>query len=254
MTNHPTSALVPPWRGLVDAHAHPTSYPDPHAYLRQQWHMGLEAVFAAGTSPQDWPHIDALCQVYPMRVWGCLGIHPYWAALAPRAQAQEALDRLASRLAQKSPGICAIGECGLDARYPNLPQQQWVFRAQIDMAMQRKLPLVVHCVKTWHDMQSYLKQHSGYAIFHAFNAGPQIQQWILDQGHFISLGRSLLRTSAPLINPALASRCLIESDNDAGHDEPPMNRLFDLSPLTSTGQLAQNIAKAYKIHMPGAFS
>jgi len=238
----------------VDAHAHPTRYPDPHAYLRQQWNMGLEAVFAAGTSPQDWPHIHALCQNYPMRVWGCLGIHPYWAALASRAQNQDALDRLASHLAQTPPGICAIGECGLDAGYPNLPQQQWVFRAQIDMARQYKLPLVVHCVKTWHDMQSYLKQHSGHAIFHAFNAGPQIQQWILDQGHFISLGRSLLRTPAPRITPALASRCLIESDNDARHSEAPMDRLFDLSPLSSIDQLAQNIAKAYNIHMAGAFS
>ncbi len=73
-------------------------------------------------------------------VWCTAGLHPHEADRFG-AETVETLRRLAA-----SPEVVAIGEAGLDFHYDNAPreQQRICFEAQLALAAELDLPIVVH--------------------------------------------------------------------------------------------------------------
>jgi len=68
-------------------------------------------------------------------VWATVGLHPH--------EASHGVDTVVDLL--DSPGVAAVGEAGLDFHYDHSPRdiQAEVFRAQIEWANERSLPLVI---------------------------------------------------------------------------------------------------------------
>ena len=69
-----------------------------------------------------------------------VGVHPHAAGTMTEEDLKE-IHRLAGL-----PGVCAIGEIGLDYHYDNAPreaQQAW-FRRQIALALELEMPIVIH--------------------------------------------------------------------------------------------------------------
>ena len=80
-------------------------------------------------------------------IYTTVGIHPHEAKEVTQAH----LDELA-RLA-KHPKVIAWGEIGLDYFYDHSPRdvQERVFRDQMALAVQAKLPIIIHCRDAWPD-------------------------------------------------------------------------------------------------------
>lgn len=106
-------------------------------------------------------------------VWCALGVHPHDAASwQPGDEA-----RLRSLLAH--PKAVAVGECGLDFYYDHAPRdvQERVFRAQIEIALELDLPVVVHNRESNEAMLAVLGDpaYRGLAAdLHSFAGGPEM--------------------------------------------------------------------------------
>src|SRR4029077_16234273 len=82
-------------------------------------------------------------------VWATVGLHPH--------DAKEGVDTIVALLGE--PGVVAVGECGLDYHYDNSPRevQRAAFAAQIALANERDLALVIHTREAWDDTFEILR-------------------------------------------------------------------------------------------------
>ena len=136
---------------LIDSHAHIDDSQfdgDREAMLGRARAAGVTTLLAIGTGPGPekldaaWPFAEAHEWIYTT-----VGIHPHEA----REVTQAHLDELA-RLAEHRK-VIAWGEIGLDYFYDHSPRdvQERVFREQMALAAQAKLPIVIHCRDAWAD-------------------------------------------------------------------------------------------------------
>jgi TatD DNase family protein len=155
-----------------------------------------------------------------------LGIHPLWASSTQPhhlQQLQEAVDR-----ALPDPFFLGIGEIGLDF-FVTEPtsfiarQQHLVFEAQLDLAAQYHLPVIIHSRKA-HDV--ILKALRYYAItsgiIHAFNGSKQQAYHFLKQGFKLGFGGAMTYDRAlqirRLVQTLPISALVLETD---APDMPP---------------------------------
>lgn len=122
----------------------------------------------------------------------------------------------------KQPKVVAIGECGLELKnLSDLASQQEIFEAQIDLAKELNLPLIVHCRNAHKEVIEILSKAGGVkAVIHCFSGSWQAAQRYLEMGFYISfngiityagdydkvvknmpLDRLLLETDCPYLSP-----------------------------------------------------
>ncbi|HBC29326.1 MAG TPA: hydrolase TatD [Prevotellaceae bacterium] len=129
------------------------------------------------------------------------GIHP-WQAHLPHTLPH-------------GPGtLLAIGECGLDTHAPApMPTQTDVLRAQLRMAEEWRLPVILHCVKC---LDTLLALHKAMRpsvpwILHGFRGKPQQLRSLLDAGVHVSFG---FRFNPESLVACPTERLLLETDED----------------------------------------
>ncbi|QZT37128.1 TatD family hydrolase [Halosquirtibacter xylanolyticus] len=83
----------------------------------------------------------------------------------------------------------AIGEIGLDY-HRNLDHdlQRKVFGVQLRLANKCHKPVILHVVKSYHDILSYWKENQGVWIFHAFQGSEEFMLRFIDAPVYFSLG------------------------------------------------------------------
>ena len=119
-----------------------------------------------------------------------IGVHPHQAhqfADDPERTAALVRDQFDS-----TPAARAIGEIGLDYHYDFSPRdvQQAVFRAQVRLALERKLPVVIHTREADDDTLAILREEGRGAargVLHCFTGTPALARAGLDLGFYISL-------------------------------------------------------------------
>ena len=90
--------------------------------------------------------------------------------------------------------IIGIGECGIDKHYPDydLKRQQNVFHAQIQLALQHNLALVVHSrdadLETYEALASYKNEPSLKGTIHCFSSDEIYAQKYIDLGFVLGIG------------------------------------------------------------------
>jgi TatD DNase family protein len=113
-------------------------------------------------------------------IFATAGLHPH--------EAKHGVDTILPYL--DDPGIVAIGECGLDYFYDHSPRdvQRDVFAAQIQLAHERSLPLVIHTRDAWDETFDILDAEGTpeRTIFHCFTGGPDDARRCLDKGSYLS--------------------------------------------------------------------
>lgn len=143
-------------------------------------------------------------------VWATVGLHPHEARFGVETIV-DLLDR---------PGVVAVGEAGLDYFYDHSPRdvQREAFAAQIQLAHERQLPLVIHSRDAWDDTFGVLDAEGTPTgtIFHCFTGGPDEARRCLDIGAHVSFSGIVTFASAADIQAAArlvpADRMLIETD------------------------------------------
>lgn len=91
--------------------------------------------------------------------------------------------------------LVAIGEIGLDLRpqYANKRQVN-IFEKQVEIAVNKNLPIIIHCVKAFPETIKILDAFNAtQVIFHGFNNSAKIAEKILSKNYAISLGAKLLQ-------------------------------------------------------------
>lgn len=117
------------------------------------------------------------------------GIHPWDAEVVTKQR-----DRLLAQLADCE--CVAIGEVGLDkaCKVP-LGVQRELFEAQLTIAAERNLPVIVHCVRATSECLTLLAKHNiQKALFHGFIGSVEVAKEILSKGYFISYGFGAIRS------------------------------------------------------------
>jgi TatD DNase family protein len=115
----------------------------------------------------------------------------------------------------------AVGECGLDYHYDHSPRaaQREAFAAQIALAHELGLPLVIHTREAWADTFDLLDAEGvpPRTIFHCFTGGPDEARSCLDRGALLSFSGIVTFKGAPEVREAAAltplDRMLVETDS-----------------------------------------
>jgi TatD DNase family protein len=205
---------------LIDSHAHidfPQFAEDREAMLDRARAAGVTTLLAigTGTGPQK---LDSALPFAEQHDWiyATVGVHPHEA----KEVRQQHLDELA-RLA-RHPKVIAWGEIGLDYFYDHSPRdvQQKVFREQMTLAAQAKLPIIIHCRDAWSDCLNILEEvwrPSGLGgILHCFSSTLEDARRGIEMGFMISFaGNSTYPKARNLRDIAKAlplENILIETD------------------------------------------
>lgn len=153
-----------------------------------------------------WPGLLALCKREP-GLHPALGLHPVYL----QTHGPDDVEALASQVGQTPP--VAIGEIGLDYFVDELDRQkqQILFEAQLCIARDAGLPVVLHVRKAHDAVLSTLRRirvKGGTA--HAFNGSLQQAQQYIDMGFKLGFGGTLTYTRAQKIRQ-LASQLPLEA-------------------------------------------
>ena len=190
---------------LIDAHCH-FDFPQfdglRDAELEQGRSLGLRGLVIPGVRRPDWDRVRDTALAYE-GVFYCLGIHPWFVDEHSDADLAELRRRLKNR-----PERCiAIGECGLDRLRGNLEMQWPWFEAQLDLAREFGMPVVIHSVKTHDEVHRLLnlRQWSGRALIHGFSGSFQQASKLVDLGCFIGVGGVITHPRARKTRDAIAN-------------------------------------------------
>ena len=118
-------------------------------------------------------------------MYATVGIHPHDAKDATA----ETLTELKELVQNEK--VVAIGETGLDFHYnySEPPDQKRVFAAQLKVAEELNLPVIVHCREAFDETMEILEQFgSGVkrVVFHCFSGSAEQAKLVLDKGFYIS--------------------------------------------------------------------
>lgn len=176
---------------LFDSHCHldfPDFDHDRAEVLQRARAAGVERMLIPGVTAAHWPRLLKLCRresgLYP-----ALGLHPVFLEQHGPSDVQA----LAQALADND-DVIAVGEIGLDFYLPELDraQQQALFDAQLAIARDANLPVVLH-VRKAHDavLASLKKTIVSGGIVHAFNGSLEQAQRYIEMGFKLGFGGML---------------------------------------------------------------
>ena len=121
-----------------------------------------------------------------------LGIHPMYTPQAHEADLQTLSDAL--QLHRVDPRLVAVGEIGLDGFVPGLDmaRQQLFYKAQLKLAQQFDLPVILHVRRSADLLLKGLRQTPVKGgIAHAFNGSVQQAQQFIAMGFKLGFGGAL---------------------------------------------------------------
>ncbi len=198
---------------------------------------GIDGWFVPGCAPSRWDRVARLRGLEGVVIGH--GVHPWWAHEV--SDCDETMARLAARLS--SDGAVALGECGLDAlRLADAPlaHQLAVFEAQLRLARELGLPVVLHQVRARQEFEGALRRvgwPTAGAVVHGFSGDRAWAQTLVRGGVKLGVGAALLRAGRDKLREALREApleaLLLETDApDQGIDGNP-GRLSDLLRVAS---------------------
>ena len=180
---------------------------------------GVTAMMNIGCDLPSSENSVRLAQTYDW-IWAAVGSHPDDADHVDAARIE------VYRALCKSPRVQAIGEIGLDyywAENPPREFQQQVFRAQLELALELDLPVIIHDREAHGDTLAIVKEYPALrGVFHCYSGSVEMARELLDRGWYlgfdgpvtyknarktvevaemIPLDRILIETDAPYLSP-----------------------------------------------------
>jgi len=120
-----------------------------------------------------------------------IGIHPIFINLSNPIDDLKIIEK---HISQKK--CLAIGEIGLDKISSiDFEVQIEVFKTQLHLAEKYKIPVIIHCVRSYQEILNIKKELnlSIPFIFHGFNKNQQLAQQIISNNCMLSFGKNLLQ-------------------------------------------------------------
>ncbi len=218
----PAVPEVPPREGhghpplaLVDTHAHLDLLgEDVGEALRRAREAGVAGVVTVGINLESSRRAVEMAHTYP-GVRAVVGVHPHDAGDLDREALRE-LKRLAA-----DPAVVGIGETGLDF-YRDLsprPDQERAFRAQLELARELGLAVVVHDREAHAETLRVLEEYApfdGKLVMHCFSGDLQMAHAVLEMGGYVSVAGPVTfhnaRRLQDIVRALPLDRLLVETD------------------------------------------
>lgn len=200
----------------IDAHCHlqlEDRGPSPEEAVSRAVDAGVERMVCIGTDLATSREALRLAGTFP-EVWATVGLHPHdakklgaeWDGLVELAGAER---------------VVGIGEAGFDLyyRHSEPDAQDEAFRAQVRLAKERDLPLVIHSRDAWAETFEVLESEGVPArtVFHCFTGGPAEAERVLALGCWLSYSGIVSFKTADDLRAAAAltpvDRLLVETDS-----------------------------------------
>ena len=204
---------------LVDTHVHLNfdSFQDDLDAVAAAWReAGIVHLVHSCVEPSEFQHIQSIADRFPELSFA-VGLHPLD---ADRWTADSAAQILA--LAQSDHRVVAIGEMGLDFfKAENREHQKQVFLAQLDIAQQLDLPVIIHCRDAAIEMAELVRSFQANGgrvkgVMHCWSGTPEETEWFLDLGFYISFSGIVTFKNATQVQDSAklvpSDRLLIETD------------------------------------------
>ena len=205
---------------IFDTHAHYDD--DAFDTDREELLASMEAG-GIGTIVNSCASIDgldntiALMEKYPF-IYGAVGVHPDDAG----EMTEEILGKI-SRMADHEKAV-AIGEIGLDyywhkEKEEHLIQQKW-FRAQMNLAREKKMPFIIHSREAAEDTLTIVKEYMQGGMYggiiHCFSYSKEIAAEYLKMGLYLGIGGVVTFENAKklkeVVKYAPLSQLVLETD------------------------------------------
>ena len=170
---------------LFDTHAHLDDHafdPDRDALLAALPGQGIGLLMNPGCSLATSRAACALAREHSW-IYAAVGSHPDAAAeVTP-----EVLEEY-RRLIWENPKVKAIGEIGLDYHYEDVPRniQQEAFLAQMELAREAKLPVIVHERDAHADGMTVVRHFPEVTgVFHCYSGSLEMARELVERGWYI---------------------------------------------------------------------
>jgi TatD DNase family protein len=203
---------------FVDTHAHlfsPEFGDDLDSVIDNAKSNGVDYIIVPATDLETSKKVIELSDKYEI-IYGAVGIHPHetknWDA---------ALINQIEDLSQHNK-IVAIGEIGLDYYYDFSPKEKQIaaFRAQLDLAIKRNLPVILHNREADDDMMSILKSYAGTGLraqLHCYSSSLENANDLIQMHHFISFTGNItykkMENLRHIISNTSLDHILVETDS-----------------------------------------
>jgi len=184
--------------------------------------VGVNTLVVTGASDAGNRQALALARQFPQRLYATAGVHPHHAG-----DYTDDSDALIRQLADEAK-VVAIGETGLDynRNYSPHPAQRAVFEKQLQIAVEKHMPVFMHMRDAYDDFVAVLANYRAQlpaAVAHCFTGAEKelegllaldchigITGWICDERrghhlrefiHKIPADRLMIETDAPYLLP-----------------------------------------------------
>ena len=220
---------------IFDTHAHYDSNgfsADRDEVLSALPAAGVTLVVNPGCDVESSRQAIALAEQYP-HVYAAVGIHPGDCDGCTEA------DLGAIRAMAAHEKVVAIGEIGLDYYWKdNAPKefQQDIFRRQLALAEELKLPVIVHDREAHGDTLAVVKEFPHVrGVFHCFSGSPEMAEELVKMGWYLGFDGPITyknaRRSPEVVAVTPLDRIVIETDAPYLTPEPFRGKRNDSTKL-----------------------
>ena len=218
---------------LFDTHAHMDDRAfdeDRQTLLASLPGQGIGLLMNPGCSLESSRRADALSRAYDY-IYAAVGSHPDAADKVDPAALEEY-----RKLCRENPKIRAIGEIGLDYHYEDIPRdrQQAAFRAQMGLARELGLPVIVHEREAHGDALEILQDFPDVTgVFHCFSGSAEMARQLVTWRWYIGFTGVITfknsRKAVEVVEDMPLSRLLLETDCPYMAPEPFRGKRNDSS-------------------------
>jgi len=207
---------------VTDSHAHLDACEEPAAVVERAVAAGIARIVTIGTGIDSSRAALALADEHE-GVFAALGVDPHQAASADAGRLEELRELLFH------PRAVAVGETGLDnvKLYATPAEQRRLFDAQLALAADLDLPVVIHSREAATDTASALEGFGGTVILHCFSS-PDLLPAALERGYYVSFAGNVTYPKAGDLRDAAAAvsqnRILVETDSPYLSPQPVRGR------------------------------
>ena len=209
---------------LFDTHAHMDDRAfdiDREELLSSLPEKGIGLLMNPGCSLASSRNASALSQQYDY-IYAAVGSHPDAADEVNDAVLEEY-----RRLCKLNPKIKAIGEIGLDYHYEDIPRERQLkaFRAQMALAQELNLPVIVHEREAHEDGMKVVEEFpETCGVFHCYSGSAEMAKQLIKKGWYIGFTGVLTFKNARKAVEVAASipldRIVLETDCPYMSPEP----------------------------------
>lgn len=229
-------------RLIFDAHAHYDDEKfdsDREALIESLPEKGVFAVVTNGTDYKTSLKSVELAEKYPY-IYAAVGIHPESVPDMDCTMLDKYISEITPLLNNKK--VVAIGEAGLDY-YWDIPkkEQKLLFEAQLKLAADTKLPIIIHDREAHGDTVEYLRRYCPFGLLHCYSGSPEMLKEVLRCGNMsISLGGTVTfknaRVPVEVAKEVPINKLLLETDAPYLSPVPFRGKRCDSSMIIHTAE------------------